>query len=95
MPIYDMASQRWLADNEVTPPSPPEPPDMDLNERVAKLEVVLPTLATKEDLARLDGNLRVELHKAIHDQTWKLISWTTGLGTALVAAAYFLARLPR
>ena len=32
------------------------------------------------------------LHKTINDQTWKLITWTTGLGAALVAATCFLAR---
>ena len=68
-------------------------------ERIARLEAVIPTLATKEDLARLEGkvgaaegNIRGELHKAINDQTWKLITWTTGLGAALVAAAFFVAR---
>lgn len=94
MPVYDLHSSRWLANNDILPPAPPDPPDMDLNERIAKIETVLTALATKEDLARLDGGLRVELHKAIQDQTWKVVTWTTGLGAALVAATFFIARLP-
>ena len=60
--------------------------------RVAKLEALLPTLATREDMARMEGNVRAELHKAITDQTWRLVTWTTALGGGLVAAAYFIAK---
>ncbi|VVE51499.1 hypothetical protein PPN31114_04722 [Pandoraea pneumonica] len=35
---------------------------MRLHERVTKIEAVLPTLATKEDLAREVGGLRSEMH---------------------------------
>jgi hypothetical protein len=50
--------------------------------------VIKSNYATREDLFRATG----DLHKTINDQTWKLITWTTGLGAALVAATYFLAR---
>ncbi|WP_176399019.1 coiled-coil domain-containing protein [Pandoraea sp. PE-S2T-3] len=36
---------------------------MRLHERVTKIEAVLPTLATKEDLAREVGTLRSEMHQ--------------------------------
>lgn len=65
-------------------------PPMDA--RIAKLEATLPTLATKEDLAREVGGLRGEFYKAMNDQTWKIITWTTGLGAALVAITFFIAR---
>jgi len=108
--------------------APPEPPDMDLTERVAKIEAVFPTLATKEDLVReigglrnelhqeigglrnelhqafggLDcklhqevGGLRAEMHQEFSAQTWRIITWVTGLfvtvGGAMVAATYFIA----
>lgn len=77
-----------------------EPPDnTHMDARIAKLEATLPTLATKEDLAREVGGLRGEvgglrgeIYKAVNDQTWKIITWTTGLGAALVAIAFFIAR---
>lgn len=65
------------------------------------------TLATKEDLAREIGGLRgelhqeigglrAEMHKEISAQTWRFITWVTGLfvtvGGAMVAATYFIAR---
>lgn len=59
-------------------------PPVELNERVAKLEVILPTLATKEDLAWLDSSM----HKAMNTQTWRIIAAAAGL----VAAVYFIAR---
>lgn len=66
-----------------------EPPDnSDMLARLAKLEAAVPNLATREDLAKLE----TAVHKAINEQTWKLIGWTTGLGAALVAVAFYIAR---
>lgn len=65
------------------------PPDNgDMLERIIKLEAAVQTLATREDLAAM----RSEMHKEFTAQTWKLITWTTTLGAALVAAVYFIAR---
>lgn len=70
-----------------------EPPDNgDVEQRIAKLEATIPTLATREDLRVGLADLRTEMHRAINEQTWKLITWTTGLGAALVAAAFLIAR---
>jgi hypothetical protein len=81
-----------------------EPPTIDgMEARVIKLEAIIPTLATREDMAKMEGSLkadlartagdlRAEIHKAVNDQTWKLIGWSTGIGAALVGAAYFIAR---
>lgn len=61
---------------------PPEPPDMDMVERVAKLEAkldaVLPTLATKADL-----------HSELHAMTWKI--W--GFAAALVTLVFAIVKL--
>ena len=89
--------------NVITPPSwwkdkgppsmqPPGPPSMELLERVIKIEAALPTLATKEDLAREIGGLRTELHREIGAQTWKVVSFVTGFGALLTAAVFFIAR---
>lgn len=57
-------------------------------ERLARIEAKLDGTATKEDL----GSLRTELHKAISDQTWRLITWVSGISAGLVAAVFFIAR---
>lgn len=55
---------------------------VDARERLAKIEARLDQTATKSDLATTEGNL----HKELHNMTWKLIG-TAGL---LVAAVYFV-----
>ena len=66
--------------------------DGGMDARLAKLEAVVPTLATKEDLVREIGSVRAEIHKEINAQTWRLVTFVTGFGTALVAATYFVAK---
>ena len=44
--------------------------------------------ATKEDIAALRG----DVYKIVNEQTWKINTWTTGIGTALIAATYLIAR---
>lgn len=65
---------------------------MELIERVVKIESVIPTLATKEDLVREIGGLRTELHKEIGAQTWRIIGATLTFGAMLTAAVFFIAR---
>lgn len=52
--------------------------------RLTKLEAVIPTLATKEDLQR-----------DMHTQTWTIIRWITGVliaaTTATTATTYLIA----
>ncbi|WP_337883812.1 hypothetical protein [Chromobacterium haemolyticum] len=61
----------------------------------SRLTVIERTMATKEDLTGEIGSLRADLHKEINAQTWKLVTYVTSLfvtvGTALVAATYFIA----
>ena len=71
----------------------------DMEARVEKLEKIAERTgerltAIERDIAVMRGNYatKEDLHKAINDQTWKLITWTTGLGAALVAITFFLAR---
>ncbi len=53
----------------------------DLKDRVTRIEAVLPTLSTKEDIA----NLRAEMHREFVSST----RWT--VGTMLVIASVALA----
>ena len=70
-----------------------------MDQRVAKLEALAEKTgeqltAINKDLAVVRSNhaTREDLHKAMNDQTWKIITWMTGISTALVAATFFLAR---
>lgn len=67
----------------------PDDPGMEqrvreLEKAVARIDGILPTLATKADLA----DLRAEVFKAINAQTWKLIASAAGL----VAIVFYIAR---
>ena len=91
--------------NRVTTSGAP-PYDGDMEARVAKLEalaektgerlgvierdvaIIKSNYATREDLQAA----KADLHKAMNDQTWKIITWMTGISTALVAATFFLVR---
>lgn len=57
-----------------------EAANVDPRERLTRIETRLEAVTTKEDL-----------HLEINAQTWKLITFVCSLGTALVAATYFLA----
>lgn len=60
-------------------------------ERVVNIErdvaVIKSNYATREDISKLGVAMQAE----INAQTWKMILWTSSLGTALVGATYFLA----
>lgn len=78
----------------------------DMEARVSKLEAVIPTLATKEDLmreisavkleiCRIDGSIRTDMHKEFTLQTWRIIGAMLTFGTLLTTAAFFIARYVR
>ncbi len=99
--VVDFSSAR----SQVAPGGSP-PYDGGMEVRVANLEalaektgerlvvierdvaVIKSNCATREDLQAA----KADLHKAMNDQTWKIITWMTGISTALVAATFFLAR---
>lgn len=60
--------------------------------RLTRLETMLPTLATKEDLARIEGTIRADLHKEIATSTKWFVGWVTTVGIVLVSAVYYIAR---
>lgn len=62
--------------------------DVGMEARVAKLEAIAPTLATKMDLA----DLRTEMHKEFTAQTWRIIGAMLTFGALLSAAVFFIAR---
>jgi hypothetical protein len=57
-----------------------ETANKETRDRLIKIETRLDFVATKDDL-----------HREISAQTWKLVTFVCGFGTALVAATYFLA----
>ncbi|MBO9353405.1 hypothetical protein GG851_05320 [Bordetella petrii] len=52
------------------------------------LSVVLSNYVTKADLHREIGHL----HHEINRQTWKMITWTTGICTLLTSIVYAIVR---
>jgi hypothetical protein len=71
--------------------------------RIARIEAIILTLATREDLAHLEGRMRsaiqsVEstLHQEITSQTWRIVKWVSGLLAtllpSLMAATFYIAR---
>jgi hypothetical protein len=77
-------------------PHGPKPPDNDdMEARVAKLEEFAQD--TRDRLARIETRLdgfatKSDLHNELHALSWRLITWTTGVGAALSAAVYFIAK---
>lgn len=77
-----------------------EPPDNGhMEARITKLESIVPTLATKLDLAdlrtelvRVEGSIRADMHKEFTAQTWRIIGAMLSFGTLLSAAVFFIAR---
>ena len=74
-----------------------------MESRISRIEAILPTLATKEDLALLDGKLSEKIssldgkltaliHKEIAAASWRMIIWATGVITISFGGAFFIAR---
>jgi hypothetical protein len=74
-----------------------------MESRISRIEAILPTLATKEDLAlvdgklsekisNLDGKLTALIHKEIAAASWRMIIWATGVITISFGGAFFIAR---
>ncbi len=53
----------------------------------ADVAVIKSNYATKQDLSLLKCELLLEMNR----QTWRFISFTTGISAALVSATYFIA----
>ena len=68
------------------------PDDGDMEARIAKLEDELFSIKTDVAVIRSNYVTKEDLHKEINAQTWKLVTFVCGFGTALVAAVYFVAK---
>jgi hypothetical protein len=67
--------------------------------RLTRLEALIPTLATREDLACLETHMsasinRVEttLHREMSKLTWRIMALLAGLLPSLFAAAVYVAK---
>jgi hypothetical protein len=56
------------------------------------VEVIRSNYVTKEDLARVEGILRSQLHQELDKQTWRFVGFVTVVSSALTAAVFFIAR---
>ncbi|NQW82876.1 MAG: hypothetical protein HQ450_02885 [Alcaligenaceae bacterium] len=60
-----------------------------------RFDTILPTLATKEDLKRLELELTTTIHHEFNSCTWKMISWmTVVVGIAFTGVFYVARYLP-
>lgn len=76
---------------------PPDDPRME--ERIKRLEDVTAKASERivnieRDVAVLRSNYatKEDLHKEMSAQTWKLVTFVCGFGSALVAATYFIVK---
>lgn len=59
--------------------------------RVAQLEECLGAIKVDIAVVRASHASKEDLHREISAQTWKLVTFVCGFGTALVGATYFIA----
>ena len=87
--VHTPAPTHWVGAPKPGPDDGGEPPyDGGMEARVAKLEAILPTLSTREDVLRLEA----KMHQELHALTWKLIGSMLTFGTLLSAAVFFIAK---
>lgn len=67
--------------------------------KLARLEAIIPTLVTREDLSCLEsrmntsiGRVEATLHSEMTKQTWRLIALLAGLLPSLFAAAVYVVK---
>jgi hypothetical protein len=59
-----------------------------LGELATEVAIIKATYARQEDLKALEARLL----RAMGEQSWRLVTFVCGFGTALVAATYFVAK---
>ncbi|HEY4071567.1 MAG TPA: hypothetical protein VGM52_00535 [Herbaspirillum sp.] len=59
--------------------------------RIKRLEDDLATIKTDVAVIKANYASREDLHKELNAQTWNFVTFVAGIGTALVAATYFIA----
>lgn len=93
--VISLDDFREVTESFKTPPV--DPPggggdDGGMEQRLRALEtdvaVIKATMATGQDVRALEATLR----GAITDQTWKFVTWVTGICVLLLAGAFFIAR---
>jgi len=67
--------------------------------RLTRLEAIIPTLVTREDLVCLEsrmnasiGRVETTLHSEMTKQTWRIIALLAGLLPSLFAAAVYVTK---
>lgn len=72
--------------------------DENMETRVLKLEECVTDFVTeaRDRLARIETRLdqtatSADMHREMTDQTWRLVTFVCGFGSALVAVTYFMA----
>ena len=84
--------------NDLTPPTPPidnqtiKEDDKNMETRIEQLEKDMALVKTDVAVIRSNYCTKEDLHREISVQTWRLVIFTCGFGSALVASVYFIAK---
>jgi len=54
--------------------------------------VIKSNYTTKDDLSKVEGSIRADMHKEFTAQTWRIVGAMLTFGTLLSAAVFFIAR---
>lgn len=68
-----------------------QPDDGKMESRLERVEARLTALERDVAVIRSNYATKEDLHQEISAQTWRLVTFVCGFGTALVAATYFIA----
>jgi hypothetical protein len=67
-----------------------QPDDEGMDQWQESVEARLAALERDVAIIRSNYATKEDLHKEINTQTWRLVTFVCGFGTALVAATYFI-----
>lgn len=85
IPLKTPGSMEGLGSNSGGPPH-----NGDMDSRLAKLEALIPTLATKEEVVKLRGETRegfADVRSDMHKNTAEIIKWVVGTAVVISVAA--------
>lgn len=63
-----------------------------MDSRLTRIEAIIPTLATREDLARLETRMETTIHRELSTLTWRMMLFLVTFLPGLFAGVFYVAR---
>ena len=63
-----------------------------MDSRLTRIEALIPTLATREDLARFETRMETTIHREISTLTWRLLIFLVTFLPGVFAGVFYVAR---